>query len=429
MADFKKMIPCIYIKNKNLVKGFEDLSIVSNEPVNYVTELAIKGVDEIIVIDLSSEDNEHEDNLLVIRDISQNCDVNMIGCGNVKRLEDVKKLIYAGCKACCLDCSLESNAALLEEASKRFSKSKIYAFSKDSNAFNDYLEQIDKYAKGTISYGDYSLEGFSGRKITFWGSEYQTINSDPDLLAKAFDIGFDAVALDSNCYFMSDYLSLKINLKEKGYDVDLYKSPYAFEDFKTDDKGLVPVVVQDNKTSEVLMVAYMNKEAFDKTIETGIMHYYSRSRSELWLKGLTSGHYQYLKEMSADCDMDTILCKVTQIGAACHTGSYSCFFNNILKKPTDEVNPYKVFEDVFGVIMDRKVNPKEGSYTNYLFDKGIDKILKKVGEEATEIVIAAKNPEKEEVKYEIADFLYHVMVLMAECDLTWDDITEELANR
>ena len=127
--------------------------------------------------------------------------------------------------------------------------------------------------------------------------------------------------------------------------------------------------------------------------------------------------------------MDTILAKVKQIGAACHTGSHSCFFNEIAAKEYHEKNPQKVLDKVYEVIADRKEHPKEGSYTNYLFDKGIDKILKKVGEEATEIVIAAKNPDKEEVKYEMADFLYHAMVLMAECDLTWSDITKELANR
>ena len=130
-----------------------------------------------------------------------------------------------------------------------------------------------------------------------------------------------------------------------------------------------------------------------------------------------------------DCDNDTLLAKVHQIGAACHTGNRSCFYRTILKKEYDETNPLKVFEDVYGVIEDRKIHPKEGSYTNYLFDKGIDKILKKVGEEATEIIIAAKNPDPEEIKYEISDFLYHVMVLMAERGVTWEDITKELARR
>ena len=147
------------------------------------------------------------------------------------------------------------------------------------------------------------------------------------------------------------------------------------------------------------------------------------------MKGETSGHIQYVKELTADCDFDTILAKVSQVGVACHTGNPSCFFNEIVKKEYIEKNPLKVFETVYNIIEDRKNNPKEGSYTNYLFDKGIDKILKKVGEECTEIVIAAKNPDPEEIKDEISDFLYHVMVLMVEKGVTWEEITQELAQR
>ena len=192
---------------------------------------------------------------------------------------------------------------------------------------------------------------------------------------------------------------------------------------------MVPVVVQDDQTEQVLMVAYMNRKAYEATLKTGRMTYYSRSRQELWLKGETSGHFQYVRSLTADCDMDTILARVSQVGAACHTGKYSCFFNEIVRKKGKEENPLKIFQSVLEVIKDRKTHPKEGSYTNYLFDKGIDKILKKLGEEATEIVIAAKNPNPNEIKYEIADFLYHMMVLMVERGVTWEEITEELAQR
>lgn len=177
------------------------------------------------------------------------------------------------------------------------------------------------------------------------------------------------------------------------------------------------------------MLAYMTKEAYEMTLQTGRMTYYSRSRGELWVKGETSGHYQYVKSLTADCDMDTLLAKVSQVGAACHTGNHSCFFNEIMKKEYDDENPLTIFNSVYQVILDRKEHPKEGSYTNYLFDKGLDKILKKVGEEATEIVIAAKNPNPEEIKYEISDLLYHLMVLMAQKGVTWEEITKELANR
>ncbi len=224
-------------------------------------------------------------------------------------------------------------------------------------------------------------------------------------------------------------MGLKKKAADRGLRMNLLISSYDWEDFKPDRNGLIPVIVQDYRTSEVLMLAYMNEEAFDATLETGKMTYWSRSRDELWVKGMTSGHFQYLKSLSIDCDSDTILAKVSQVGAACHTGNRSCFYRDIVKKEYDDRNPLKVFERVYAVIMDRKLHPREGSYTNYLFDKGIDKILKKVGEEATELVIAAKNPDPEEIKYELSDFLYHAMVLMAERGVTWEDITGELANR
>lgn len=208
-----------------------------------------------------------------------------------------------------------------------------------------------------------------------------------------------------------------------------FESMMEFSQFKTNEQGLIPVIVQHYKSQEVLMLAYMNQEAFDHTIKTGKMTYYSRSRQCLWTKGETSGHYQYVKSLTIDCDLDTLLAKVDQVGAACHTGNPTCFFQPLAGNDFDETNPLKVFESVYDTIVDRKEHPKEGSYTNYLFEKGIDKILKKVGEEATEIVIAAKNPNPEEVKYEVSDFLYHVMVLMVERGITWEDIIRELADR
>ena len=159
------------------------------------------------------------------------------------------------------------------------------------------------------------------------------------------------------------------------------------------------------------------------------MTYHSRSRNELWVKGETSGHFQYVKTLTIDCDKDTLLAKVEQIGAACHTGNPTCFFQPVAGTDDDTTDPLKVFESVYATIKDRKEHPKEGSYTNYLFDKGIDKILKKVGEECAELIIASKNPNLEEVKYEMSDLLYHAMVLMVERGITWDDITKELADR
>ena len=178
------------------------------------------------------------------------------------------------------------------------------------------------------------------------------------------------------------------------------------------------------------MVAYMNEEAYEHTILSGKMTYWSRSRKELWVKGDTSGHYQYVRSLTGDCDMDTLLVKVEQIGAACHTGSHSCFFNKVLtEEGKEEFNPQTVLLRDYQTILDRRDHPKKGSYTNYLFDKGLDKMLKKLGEEATEIVIAAKNPNPNEIVYEISDYLYHLMVVMAEKGITWEDVAGELARR
>lgn len=208
-----------------------------------------------------------------------------------------------------------------------------------------------------------------------------------------------------------------------------FESIMEFSQFKTNEQGLIPVIVQHYKTQEVLMLAYMNEQAFDQTIKTGKMTYYSRSRQKLWVKGETSGHFQYVKTLTIDCDNDTLLAKVDQIGAACHTGNPTCFFQHLVGTEYNEANPLEVFKSIYDTVVDRKENPKEGSYTNYLFDKGIDKILKKIGEEAAEIIIAAKNPNPEETKYEISDFIYHLVVLMVEKGLSWEDIVNELADR
>jgi len=227
--------------------------------------------------------------------------------------------------------------------------------------------------------------------------------------------------------------SLRAGLAASGIRMEEEKeAAFAWSDFKKGPDGLLPVVVQEESTDQVLMVAYMNEEAYDLTVKTGRMTYYSRSRQSLWIKGETSGHFQYVRSLYGDCDMDTLLARVTQIGAACHTGSHSCFFNQVTAPkmgPVRTASTGDVLREDYRTIIDRKEHPKEGSYTNYLFDKGIDKMLKKLGEENTEIVIAAKNPGENEIIYEIADYLYHLEVVMAEKGVDWDDITRELVRR
>ncbi|OEF99584.1 bifunctional phosphoribosyl-AMP cyclohydrolase/phosphoribosyl-ATP pyrophosphatase [Vulcanibacillus modesticaldus] len=197
-------------------------------------------------------------------------------------------------------------------------------------------------------------------------------------------------------------------------------------EIKFDEKGLVPAITQDVKTNKVLMLAYMNEEAIKKTLEEKVVHYFSRSRQKLWKKGESSGNIQKLQGFSYDCDHDTILLLVDQVNVACHTGEYSCFFNEVIRS---EENNKDILTDLYKIIEGRKENPKENSYTNYLFDKGLDKILKKVGEETSEVIIGAKNKNKEELVYELSDLVYHLLVLMVNEGVTIADIKKELATR
>ena len=197
-------------------------------------------------------------------------------------------------------------------------------------------------------------------------------------------------------------------------------------ELKFDEKGLIPAIVTDALSGRVLTLAYMNRESLQKTLETGLTCFWSRSRQTLWLKGETSGNYQHVVSITTDCDKDALLVKVEPDGPACHLGTTSCFANPLWQ--SDERNEFSA-DGLMELLAGRKANLPEGSYTTYLFQKGIDKILKKVGEESTEVIIAAKAEDKKETIYEIADLAYHVMVLMTEAGITLEDVRRELASR
>lgn len=198
------------------------------------------------------------------------------------------------------------------------------------------------------------------------------------------------------------------------------------EKLKFDENGLIPAIVVDARTKKVLTLAYMNRESLKISMEKGLTCFWSRSRNELWLKGETSGNYQHIVSITADCDYDALTVLVEKDGPACHLGSDSCFQNTLWESESlHEFSPELLIELIKG----RKTEKKEGSYTTYLFEKGLDKILKKVGEESTEVIVAAKNSDKKETIYEIADLTYHIMVLMIEMGISLEDIRTELASR
>lgn len=201
------------------------------------------------------------------------------------------------------------------------------------------------------------------------------------------------------------------------------------EKLKFDANGLIPAVAQDVKSGDVVMLAYMNKESLTETLKTGYATYFSRSRQQLWKKGETSGNVQRVREILYDCDGDALLLKIDQTGVACHTGEYSCFHNPLTGKDESAPASSHVLEELFEVIEDRKANPVPGSYTNYLLEKGVEKICKKVGEEASETIIAAVKGSNDEVRYEASDLLYHLMVLIANQGMRPEELYDELRSR
>lgn len=414
---YKMIVPIVYVYDDNAYVDINKTKTVSKDlsVIEVFDRLEKNGADAVVFYDMSYDDASHESAISKLRIICKALDIPVYATGNVKRVEDVKKYIYAGARAALLETNKTSNVDILEETTKRFGAEKV----------GIYMTHYDASIAKAIQANNNAVI-FATKTALDNDMDAIAIDDDINTILNSKALGVASIAL---CDENFDMMALKNELMNKGIKTNIFTSSIPFSEFKLNSDGMIPVIVQDYATDEVLMLAYMNEEAYNMTISTGRMTYYSRSRQELWIKGLTSGHYQYVMSLSLDCDNDTILAKVRQVGAACHTGAHSCFFKELAKKDIVKTNPLKVFNDVMDVINDRKIHPKEGSYTNYLFDKGIDKILKKVGEEATEIVIAAKNPDPVEVKYEIADFLYHVMVLMAERGLDWEEITEELANR
>lgn len=416
----KKLIPFINAENE-----------MPGSVISLADRYACEGADGLYLYNFTGDEKSREEFLATVRQIEKKIDIPFYVGIYVARFEDAKKALYTGASMVVMRKALLPVDKELQEITDRFSKDKL-ALEVDMRADFMTAEQLDEYYELGIGTAVLKhIDTTPSFSDTIAQTKMRVMVRDGLIRNDLAEIlSYDTVSAVLTNYFEDkDIYKAKKALKKKNVDVEVFESLIDFSDFKLLDNGLITVVVQDYRTNEVLMVAYMNEDSYKMTIDTGKMTYYSRSRKKLWLKGETSGHFQYVKSLMIDCDNDTILAKVRQIGAACHTGNRSCFFKELAKKDYVSTNPLTVLMDDYDIIMSRKNNPKEGSYTNYLFDKGIDKILKKCGEEAAEIIIAAKNPDAEELKYEIADFLYHMMVLMAECGLDWNDITKELVNR
>ena len=423
----KNIVATVYLKNGKAVRSMTDFTEI--EDVYELVQLYNdSGIDKIVIFDLSTNDDEHELNIHTIKNINRNIEIKVCAGGNINRLEDVKKLLYAGCLQVILNASKPSSVGLAKEASERFGKDRILVSISNVDFIFKNQETLEDTFHEVLVLDEESLDAIENLTnipyvVNLKQFDYQQIVT---LLKREHIRGIAGPFINDT---KMDIVKLKSTLSEEGIKMANFAPDLKWSDLKLNSDGMVPVIVQDYRTDEVLMLAYMDEEAFNTTINIGKMTYYSRSRQELWTKGLTSGHIQYVKSLTADCDFDTILATVSQVGAACHTGNRSCFFNSIVKKEYVEKNPLKVLESVYDVIKERKENPKDGSYTNHMFAMGMNEILLGLGKEAMEIILAAKDPESEELKFQISDFLYNCMILMVEKGVTWDEIANELAQR
>lgn len=417
---YKKIIPYKNCENelaKNIVK----------ECIRYDNI----GADELFLYNYSYDDDSIDEFLYTTRSLVKEVEIPINIGIYARKFEDIKKAFYSGAAHVIIKQAIIKDKTIIKEAADRFGYDKLVLEVEDYKLIynKEFIAEMKDLGISVLMLKHIKITNIFVKAVE--EAELPVIFRDSLRKNDLYDLirHDNVIGVSTNFYKDKEILKTKLYLKENNIPVNTFESKIEFKEFKLNSDGLIPVVVQDYRSGEVLMLAYMNEESFIQTIETGKMTYYSRSRQALWVKGKTSDHYQYVKSMQIDCDKDTILAKVSQVGVACHTGRPSCFFRDLIDSDMHEKNPYKILTDVYETVLDRKKNSKEGSYTNYLFDKGIDKILKKCGEEATEIVIAAKNPNAEELKYEIADFLYHMMVLMAECNLDWEDIATELSHR
>ncbi len=423
--DQKNIVATVFLKNGKAVKGFYDDTPINSSIFHLASLYNDNGVDKIIVFDLSKDEEEREKNLKVMRDLNRNVELKVCAGGNINRLDDIKKLFHSGCLQVILNGSKPDTIALAKEASRRYGRERILVSVENVDFIFKHREYMDQNFHELLVLNEGILDALDNLTNVPYVVYFDECNYDDILkvLKRSNARGIAGLFLNDP---KTDIMELKSQFSLNGIKMDNYEPELKWSDLKKNNDDMVPVIVQDYHTDQVLMLAYMNEEAFLTTLNIGKMTYYSRSRHELWIKGLTSGHFQYVKSLTADCDYDTILARVSQVGAACHTGSRSCFFNHIIQKEYTEKSAQHIFEDIFKQINERRKNPREGSYANYIFDLGLDGILKKFGEDAMEVIIAAKNPESDEIKNSIADHIYHLMLLMSARGISWNDIAHKL---
>lgn len=446
VKEHKKIIPSFVCRHGQAI--IQDLGeeYYSDNAVFLGRYYSDNGADALLLFDGAVTEEDHADNIMLFKEICRSVDIPLIVGGCVRDLEDVLKYLFAGAQSVFLDMSAEDNLDLLKEAADRFGSEKIYAYLGQEELFLRAEEFAQLGACGLLV----DLPGMAGQSPR---PDYAMPAGVPqNLLTTVADLGLpvllmnddDSIGTITSCLKIpsvagvvltvpgekeGNSMALKQELRARGIPVETLESSVEWEAFCKNGEGLMPVIVQDCRTQEVLTFGYLDEASFETTLETGKMTYFSRETGMPVLFGEETGGYQYVRSLVLNSAGDTLLAKVAQIGPAGPGGSRTNFVVPLAARPCREGNPLRGLEEAYRKIKNRRAHPEEGSYVNYLFDKGPDKILKKVGEEAAKVIIAAKNPNPEEMRYEVSGLLYHTMVLMVEKGLTWEEIAEELKKR
>ena len=469
----KRIIACLDVRNGRVVKGtkFTDIKDVDS-PEKLAKFYSDNSVDELVFYDITASNEERKTSLEFVERVAQVINIPFSAGGGVSTIEDFKYILRKGADKVSVNSAAVKNPQLIREASMAFG-SQCVVLSMDVKKNGQGSWSV--YVKGGREKTELDAIEWAITAAELGAGEIVVNSIDEDGMKNGYDLellrritsvvnipviasggagkkehfldaiqnaGVDGVLAASVFHFGDIKVpELKRYLKENGAEIRMPEAaPQKLESITTEDSdiimisfdkdGLVPCICQDAKTGEVLMLAYMNEQSLRLTLEKKRAVYYSRSRGELWEKGATSGNTQKVRALYYDCDADALLIKVEQTGNACHTGEYSCFFNAVFDDLGVSADPgSSVFGELYATVIGRKNDPSEGSYTNYLFDKGLDKILKKVGEEAAETIIAAKNQDRQELIGETGDLIYHLTVMLAEKGISMDEIEQELKSR
>lgn len=423
----KRLMATIYLKNGVALKNKD-----CQEPLGQAEEIARiyndSGIDKILLWDLSETKEEHNNSLKVIREINRVLEVSSYAYGWTSTIRDIREYLFSGCRRVILCSSDPELPDMIEECQKRYRKDRLSLALDDVDILFKKRTEIEEYYHDVYVFKPEILESVVNMtQLPFYSViDSMDVKDYVEILEQPTCLGIGGPLLNDR---HTDIMTLKHSLFSKGVPVILNDSTMEWSEFKLDADGLIAVVAQDYATKEVLNYGYMNEEAFHLTMEKGKMHYYDKLTGTVSMHGSKTEQFQYLKSLSVDCHKQAILAKVSQIGVACHTGNYSCFYTDIMKRDYTEKNTVKVLENIYNVIENRKKYPREGSFTNFLFDKGINEIARKIQSESTELILSAKDQDAEALRTELSDLIYFMMVLMSANNITWDDVINEMAQR